>query len=159
MPGLPFGAAQSYDVPKDLRCYEHVLGIEFIEIDPDLPYPRSAAYRQVPAGAQMLIRRAVPEIDELSLDEVEARNLIAALDEAGLFDWQRVYKPSQGNFVITATEWRLEVTFDVPIAKRVSSFKSEGEDEFPDSFDDVVSLLLSQEQGSAPEQPPTAQSG
>lgn len=34
MPGLPFGAAQSYDVPHELRTYEHVQGIEFIEVDP-----------------------------------------------------------------------------------------------------------------------------
>lgn len=40
MPGLPFGAAQSHDVPHELRTYEHVRGIEFIEIDPDLPAPR-----------------------------------------------------------------------------------------------------------------------
>ena len=136
MPGLPFGAAQSHDVPHELRTYEHVRGIEFIEIDPDLPAPRSAAYRPVAGGAQMLIRRATPDIDEVSLDEDEARGLIAALDAAGLFDWQRVYKPSQGNFVVTATEWRIEV-----------EFRSEGEDEFPDSFEHVVGLLV----GEAPE--------
>ena len=142
MPGLPFGAAQSYDVPRELRTYEHVRSIEFIEVDPDLPYPRSAAYRPVDFGAQMLIRRAVPDIEEVELDVEQARALIAALDEAGLFDWQRVYKPSQGNFVVTATEWRIEVDFDAKIAKRSSTFRSEGEDEFPDSYDAVVKLLL-----------------
>lgn len=147
MPGLPFGAAQSHDVPHELRTYEHVRGIEFIEIDPDLPAPRSAAYRPVAGGAQMLIRRATPDIDEVSLDEDEARGLIAALDAAGLFDWQRVYKSSQGNFVVTATEWRIEVDFDTRIAKRSSTFRSEGEDEFPDSFGHVVGLLV----GEAPE--------
>lgn len=147
MPGLPFGAAQSHDVPHELRTYEHVRGIEFIEVDPDLPAPRSAAYRPVAGGAQMLIRRATPDIDEVSLDENEARGLIAALDVAGLFDWQRVYKPSQGNFVVTATEWRIEVDFDTRIAKRSSTFRSEGEDEFPDSFEHVVGLLV----GEAPE--------
>lgn len=147
MSGLPFGAAQSYDVPRDLRTYEHVRGIEFIEVDPDLPYPRSAAYRQVSSGAQMLIRRAAPDIEEVELDKDEARGLIAALDEAGLFDWRRVYKPSQGNFVVTATEWRIEVNFDTKIAKRTTTFRSEGEDEFPDSFEHVVKLLV----GEAPE--------
>lgn len=147
MPGLPFGAAQSYDVPRELRTYEHVRGIEFIEVDPDLPYPRSAAYRQVPSGAQMLIRRTTPDIEEVDLDEDEARKLIAALDEAGLFAWQRVYKPSQGNFVVTATEWRIEVDFDTKIAKRTTTFRSEGEDEFPDSFERVVELLV----GETPE--------
>ena len=147
MSGLPFGAAQSYDVPRDLRAYEHVRGIEFIEVDPDLPYPRSAAYRQVSSGAQMLIRRAAPDIEEVELDKDEARGLIAALDEAGLFDWRRVYKPSQGNFVVTATEWRIEVDFDTKIAKRTTTFRSEGEDEFPDSFEHVVGLLV----GEAPE--------
>ena len=147
MPGLPFGSAQSHDVPRELRAYEHVRGIEVIEVDPDLPYPRSAAYRQVPSGAQMLIRRAIPDIEEVELNEDEARRLIAELDEAGLFDWRRVYKPSQGNFVVTATEWRIEVDFDTKIAKRTTTFRSEGEDEFPDSFGHVVKLLV----GEVPE--------
>lgn len=77
----------------------------------------------------------------------EARSLIAALDAAGLFTWQRVYKPAQGPFVNVVTEWRVEVDFDEPIAKRSSMFRSEGADEFPDSFDSVVSLLLSQAPG------------
>lgn len=45
------------------------------------------------------------------------------------------------------TEWRVEVDFDEPIAKRSSTFRSEGADEFPDSFDSIVSLLLSQAPG------------
>ena len=70
-----------------------------------------------------------------------------ALDAAGLFTWQRVYKPAQGPFVNVVTEWRVEVDFDEPIAKRSSTFRSEGADEFPDSFDSIVSLLLSQAPG------------
>lgn len=147
MPGLPFGAAQSYDVPHELRTYEHVQGIEFIEVDPDLPFPRSAAYRKTADGAQMLIRRGAPEIAQVDLAADEARSLIAALDAAGLFTWQRVYKPAQGPFVNVVTEWRVEVDFDESIAKRSSTFRSEGADEFPDSFDSVVSLLLSQAPG------------
>ena len=85
MPGLPFGAAQSYDVPHELRTYEHVQGIEFIEVDPYLPFPRSAAYRKTVDGAQMLIRRGAPEIAQVDLAADEARSLIAALDAAGLF--------------------------------------------------------------------------
>lgn len=147
MPGLPFGAAQSYDVPHELRTYEHVQGIEFIEVDPDLPFPRSAAYRKTVDGAQMLIRRGAPEIAQVDFAADEARSLIAALDAAGLFTWQRVYKPAQGPFVNVVTEWRVEVDFDESIAKRSSTFRSEGADEFPDSFDSVVSLLLSQAPG------------
>lgn len=147
MPGLPFGAAQSYDVPHDLRTYEHVQGIEFIEVDPDLPFPHSAAYRKTADGAQMLIRCGAPEIAQVDLTADEARSLIAALDAAGLFTWQRVYKPAQGPFVNVVTEWRVEVDFDELIAKRSSTFRSEGADEFPDSFDSIVSLLLSQAPG------------
>lgn len=147
MPGLPFGAARSYDVPHELRTYEHVQDIEFIEVDPDLPYPRSAAYRKTDDGAQMLIRRGAPEIAQVALTVDEAHALIAALDATGLFTWQRVYKPAQGPFVNVVTEWRVEVDFDEPIAKRSSTFRSEGADEFPDSFDSIVGLLLSQAPG------------
>ena len=147
MPGLPFGAAQSYDVPHELRPSEHVQGLELIEVDPDLPFPRSAAYRTTADGAQMLIRRRAPEIAQVDLTADEARSLIVALDAAGLFTWQRVYKPAQGPFVNVVTEWRVEVDFDEPIAKRSSTFRSEGADEFPDSFDSIVSLLLSQAPG------------
>lgn len=143
MPGLPFGAAQQHGIPDELKTYEHVKGIEFIEIDPNLPYPRSAAYRKVPEGAQMLVRKAAPELIEADLSREEAIELIDALRDAGLFDWQRIFKPSQGTFVDVATEWRIEVDFDQRIARRSSTFRSEGEDEFPDSFDAVVALLLS----------------
>lgn len=143
MTGLPLGAAQSHIVPDEMRSYEHITGIQFIEIDPSLPYPRSAAYRKVPQGAEMLIRKYAPELAEVDLSVEEARDLIGRLREAGLFDWQRVFKPVQGTFVDVATEWRIEVDFDEKISKRSSRFQSEGEDEFPDSFDAVVSALLS----------------
>lgn len=147
MSGLPLGAAQSHSVPEEMRSYDHVSGIEFIEIDPSLPYPRSAAYRRVPAGAQMLIRNAAPELIKVDLSVEEATALIDELREAGLFDWQRVFKAVQGSFVDVACEWRIEVDFDEEFARRSSKFRSEGEDEFPDAFDEVVDLLL----GRAPE--------
>ena len=143
MPGLPFGAAQSHDVPHELRSYDHVQDIEFIEVDPDLPYPRSAAYRKTADGAQMLVRRGAPDIARVDLTVDEARELIDALEKAGLFARQRVYKPSQGPFVNVVTEWRVEVGFDRPVARRTSTFRAEGADEFPDSFELVVDLLLS----------------
>lgn len=145
--GLPLGAAQTYSVPEHMRCYDHVTGIEFIEVDPSLPYPRSAAYRKVPGGAQMLIRKSAPELIEVDLSLEEACALIDRLRDVGLFEWQRVFKPVQGSFVDVATEWRIEVDFDERIARRSSKFRSEGEDEFPDSFDAVVEALL----GQAPE--------
>lgn len=144
MPGLPFGAAQQCSVPDELKTYEHVRGIEFIELDPNLPYPRSAAYRKVEDGGQMLIRKAVPELIEVDLTREEAAALIDALRAEGVFDWQRTFKPSQGTFVDVATEWRIEVDFDQRISRRSSKFRSEGEDEFPDSFDAVVKTLLGQ---------------
>lgn len=142
MPGLPFGAAQQHSVPDELRTYEHIESIQFIEVDPNLPYPRSAAYRKVPGGAQMLIRKAAPELFEVDLSREEAEALVVALRDAGIFDWQRIFKPSQGTFVDVATEWRVEVGFDQRLTKRSNAFRSEGEDEFPDSFDVVVEALL-----------------
>lgn len=143
MAGLPMGAAQSYSVPEELRSYDHIVGIEFIEIDPNLPYPRSAAYRKMPDGAQMLIRKSAPELYEVDLSLEEATALIDQLRSDGLFDWQRTFKAVQGSFVDVATEWRIEVDFDRKISWRSSKFRSEGEDEFPDSFDAVVDALLS----------------
>lgn len=96
MPGLPFGAAQSYDVPHELRTYEHVQGIEFIEVDPDLPFPRSAAYRKTADGAQMLIRRRAPEIAQVDLTADEARSLIVALDAAGFSHGSACTNPHRG---------------------------------------------------------------
>lgn len=142
MSGLPFGAAQSFSVPVELRCYDHVTSIEFIELDPNLVYPRSAAYRKTAGGAQMRTRNAAPELLDFELSREEAEALIESLDGAGLFDWQRVYKPAQGTFVVTATDWRVSVEFDVPVSRRSNVFESEGEDEFPDSFDQVVAILL-----------------
>lgn len=142
MSGLPFGSAQSFTVPEELRSYEHVLGMEFIEIDPNLVFPRSAAYRKTEGGAQMRTRNAAPDLVDSDLSRDEAQLLIDSLNAAGLFDWQRVYKPVQGSFVVAATEWRVGITFDECVSKRSSVFESEGEDEFPDTFDEVVNLLI-----------------
>lgn len=142
MGGLPAGAAQSFSVPAELRSYDHVTSIEFIQIDPNLPCPLSAAYRPTSGGAEMLIRRETPDLHKLALTEEEARSLIKGLDEAGLFEWNRVYCPAQGNFRVTATEWRLAVEFDRKPAKHEDAFQSEGENEFPDGYDAVVSLLV-----------------
>lgn len=146
MPGLPFGAAQTFIVPTELRSYEHIVGFEFIEIDPNLPYPRSAAYRKTGEGAQMLIRKAEPDLLEVDLSSDAAHKLIEELGAAGVFDWQRMYKPPQGNFVVETTNWRLSIEFDEKLTKRSATFVSEGADEFPDTFDCVISLLLSQAQ-------------
>ncbi len=91
----------------------------------------------------MLLRNADPQLADVELSVEEAGALIASLDAAGLFDWQRVYKPAQGVFANVATEWRVEVNFDEPIARRSSTFKSEGADEAPDSFEQVIALFMS----------------
>ena len=143
MQGLPFGAAQSYSVASEFRSYEHIAGIEFIEIDPDKPYPRSVAYRATQDGAQMRIRDYAPNIDEFDLPLDEARALIESLSRAGLFEWQRVYRPAQGTFVVAALEWRVEVTFDVAIdGKRTNAFKVEGEAICPDNYEQVIAALM-----------------
>lgn len=125
-----------------MRTYDHVKGFEFIEMDPSLPYPVSSAYKKTPDGAKMLVRNAGPDLAELSLSENDAAKLISDLDDAGLFDWRRVYKPVQGNFVVTVTQWRLQVDFDEDVSKRTSSMVAEGSDEFPDGFDHVVGILV-----------------
>lgn len=142
MGGLPAGAAQSFSVPAQLRSYDHITSIEFIQIDPNVPCPLSAAYRPTSDGAEMLIRRETPDLHKLALIEEQARSLIEDLDEAGLFEWNRVYCPAQGSFSVAATEWRLAVEFDRKPAKHEDAFQSEGENEFPDSYDAVVSLLV-----------------
>lgn len=142
MPGLPFGAVQTHDVPQEFRSYAHIEDIEFIEINPSKPYPRSSAYRKTANGAQMRVRNNAPEIEELELTVEEASSFIDSLVQAGVFSWQRVYRPAQGTFVVADLEWRFEFRFDEPFARRAQAFKVEGEEVFPDSYDDVISLLI-----------------
>lgn len=144
MPGLPFGAARQHPVPQEVRDYEHIESIEFIEIDPDVPSPRSVAYRPTAGGAQMRVRDFAPELEDRELSEPEARAYIEHLVATGVFSWARTYRPAQGTFVNVGTEWRLEVEFARPAGakKKVRPFKAEGENVFPDNFDEVVSALM-----------------
>lgn len=142
MPGLPFGAVQAHDVPQEFRSYAHIEDIEFIEINPNKPYPRSAAYRKTTEGAQMRVRNNAPEIEEFDLTVDEATAFIDSIVQSGVFSWQRVYRPAQGTFVVADLEWRLEIRFDRPFVKRTQAFKVEGEDVFPDTYDATISLLV-----------------
>ncbi len=148
MPGLPLGAAQQHDVPAEQLTYERITGIEFIELDANLPYPRSAAYRRSASGADMLVRAHAPEIEQVQLSEEQARAYIDALVAAGLFSWQRVYRPVQGTFVNSSTQWRLKVEFSAAsgagrkLARKPRPFESEGENVFPDSYEQVVAALM-----------------
>lgn len=143
MPGLSLGAAQQYDIPADLQCYERIAGIEFIETRAGIPYPRSAAYRPCAGGAQMRVRDGAPDILDADLTEGEARAYIAALVEAGLFRWRRVYRPAQGTFVLDGTNWRVEVTFTKDGGLRAPRpLRAEGEGLFPDGYDHMTGLLM-----------------
>lgn len=142
MPGLPFGAAQQHSVPAEFQTYEGIAGIEFIDMHPDLPYPRSAAYRKCAGGAQMRVRNRAAEIAEVDLDEQQARAYLSALVEHGLFRWHRSYRPAQGTFVLDAPQWRLEVTFDKLDGKRCKPFRAEGEGTYPDNFEAVAGALM-----------------
>lgn len=149
MPGLPFGAARQHPVPREALNYEGIEAIEFIETDPDLPYPRSVAYRPSPTGAQARVRDFSPEISDLELTEAQARAYLSRLVESGLFSWQRVYRPAQGTFVNVGREWRLEVRFSKTegAKKPPRSFKAEGENVFPDGYNGVVAALMSVRRG------------
>ncbi len=143
MPGLPFGAAQQHEVSNEFKTYEGIEKIEFIEIDPNLPSPRSVAYRPSETGGEMIVRNWSPELHHLELDESEARHFIKRIAASGLFSWQRAYRPSQGTFVVSGHEWRLEVSFSrLPGSKRQRPFKVEGENVFPDDYKEVVALLM-----------------
>lgn len=142
MPGLPFGAAQQHGVPAEFQTYEGIAGIEFIDMRPDLPFPRSAAYRKRAGGAQMRVRNEAAEIAEVDLDERQARSYLSALVEHGLFRWHRSYRPAQGTFVLDAPQWRLEVTFGKLDGKRCKPFRAEGEGTYPDDFETIAGALL-----------------
>lgn len=144
MPGLPFGAARQHPVPAEVQDYEHIESIEFIEIDPDLPSPRSVAYRPTARGAQMRVRDFAPELEDRELSESEARAYIGRLVASGVFSWARVYRPAQGTFVNVGVQWRLEVEFAKPAGskKKVRPFRAEGENVFPDGFEQVVAALM-----------------
>lgn len=157
MPGLPFGAAQQHGVPEDVRGYDGIVGIEFVEFDADLPCPRSVAYRRVDGGAGMRVRANAPEIAQFALSEQQARAYLDTLAASGLFSWQRVYRPAQGTFVNASTQWRLEVTFARRKGQaRVRPFRVEGENVFPDDYEAVLELLMAPAGGAcavAGEQP------
>ncbi|MGI6033871.1 MAG: hypothetical protein ACOX69_10680 [Coriobacteriales bacterium] len=143
MPGLPFGAAQQHAIPRELLTYENIAGIEYIEANPSLPYPRSAAYRPIEGGAQMRVRDRTAEIEDIELTVPEARAYIEALVNSGLFSWNRVYRPAQGTFVNEALQWRVEVTFSQGGSpKKRRPFRVEGEEETPSDYEQVVALLM-----------------
>lgn len=142
MTGLALGAARQRAVDPSLLCYERIAGIEYIEMDPDLPYPASAAYRTCEHGAEMLLRANVPDVERVSLDEGQARRYLEALVEAGLFAWQRVYRPAQGTFAVVSTQWRIEVSFTSRGLATPKPFAVEGEDAFPDGYAAVRAALM-----------------
>ena len=147
MPGLPFGAARQQDIAPELRTYEQIVSIEFIEIDPDMAYPRSFAYRPSEQGGQTRTRVFSPDLIDADLSEAEARALIDGLDQAGVFDWNRVYRPAQGTFVVAAREWRLEIVFKSQgFGKTPRPFKVDGENVFPDNYKQVVEGLFGLEE-------------
>ena len=143
MPGLPLGAAQQHDVPVELLDYDHIAGIEYIETNAGIPYPRSVAYRPVDGGGQMRVRDKAPDLVDIDLDEAQARAYIDAVVSGGVFGWNRVYRPAQGTFVFDGTNWRLEVTFKkTGVLKAPRPFRVEGEMIFPDNYEQVVGLLM-----------------
>lgn len=143
MPGLPFGAAQQHDVPAELRCYDRIAGIEFIEADPSLPYPRSVAYRPAEGGAQMRVRANEPDIIDLEIPADQAKSYVESLADAGLFDLQRVYRPAQGTFTVAGLQWRLEVEFTREGSpKKPRPFRAEGEGVLPDGHEALVKALM-----------------
>lgn len=147
MPGLPFGAARQQDVAPELRTYEQIVSIEFIEVDPDKVYPRSFAYRPVESGGQTRTRVYNPDLIDTDLSEDEARALIDGLAQAGVFEWHRVYRPAQGTFVVAAKEWRLEIVFrSQGFGKTPRPFKVDGENVYPDNYKQVVEGLFGLEE-------------
>lgn len=158
MPGLPFGAAQQHSISAEFQTYEGIAGIEFIDMRPDLPYPRSVAYRRCADGAQMRVRDGAAEIAEVDLDEQQARAYLSALVEHGLFRWHRSYRPAQGTFVLDAPQWRLEVTFDKLGGKRCKPFRAEGEGTYPDNFEEVAGALMAPGAHLADGEEPTEES-
>lgn len=141
MPGL--GSARQHPVDRALLDYEHIEGLEFIELNPDLPCPRSVAYRATEAGADLRVRSNTPQVHDVSVAQEQARGYIEALAASGLFSWQRVYRPAQGTFTLAAVQWRLKVSFRGGKIVRPRPFEVEGEGLFPDDYEHVLTLLFS----------------
>ncbi len=138
----PAGAARSRVVAGELRCYERVAEIRFIEQGYPHPDPRSAAYRPVSGGGQLRLRFNEPECHDEELDEASARAYIAALDAHGAFDLDRVYRPVQGSFSLSPQEWRLEIEFSADAAGEVPEpYVAEGENAWPDGYEELVLAL------------------
>jgi hypothetical protein len=142
MRGKPAGAAQSRIVASELRCYERVAGVRFIEQGYPHADPRSAAYRPADGGGQLRLRFNEPECHDEELDEAAARAYIEALDAHGAFDLDRVYRPVQGSFSLSPQEWRLEVEFTANADGTVPEpYVAEGENAWPDGYEELVLSL------------------
>ncbi len=139
----PAGAAQARVVAPELRSYERVAALRFIEQGYPHPDPRSAAYRPVAGGGQLRLRFNEPACHDEELDEAGARAYIAALDAHGAFDLDRVYRPVQGSFSLDPQEWRLEIEFS-PDADGVvpEPYVAEGENAWPDAYEELALVLL-----------------
>ncbi len=143
MASLPLGAARQHPVDPTLLNYKSIEGLEYIETRPLEAFPRSVAYRKCEDGGQMRVRNNSPEILDVDLTEEQARTYIAAIVEAGIFAWRRVYRPAQGIFAMESVNWRLEVTFTGGEGGSIPRpFRVEGENVFPDTYQAGVGALM-----------------
>ena len=143
MAGEPIGAKRILRIPEEAKSYEQITSIEFIELEAKSGNVRSAAYRPVDGGAQTRIRTGVQdELVDSDLTADEAKQFISKLCDAGVFDWNYSYRPAQGTFVNVAAQWRLKIEFK---DKEYRDFVAEGENHFPDNYDVVVDVLMSQD--------------
>ena len=140
MAGEPIGAKQLYKIPDNMQCYEKINSIEFLEINQADGNVRSVAYRPTVNGAQVRIKTCVQdELTDSELTKKEAIDYIENIRNAGIFSWNYSYRPSQGTFVNVTTQFRLKIEFAEDNAK---DFVSEGENVVPDTYDDIVKILL-----------------
>ncbi len=138
----PAGAAQIRNVPKEVRCYERITSIEFIEKGPLYELPRSIAYKQTEDGAMVRTCYNDGSTFDDKLTKAQAQTYIERLDERSLFDLDYSYRPIE-KFSLDSHIWRIKVEFSPnEDGSKVPDYISEGDEGFPDCYEKLTYELM-----------------
>ncbi len=142
----PAGAAQIRTVPKEVRCYERIKSIEFIERNPLYENPRSAAYMPTESGAIVRLCYNDASMFDETLTKEQAQTYIKRLDERSLFDLDYSYRPIE-KFILDSDIWRIKVEFSPnEDGSKVHDYISEGDAGYPDCYEELAFELLLQDE-------------
>ena len=138
----PAGAAQRFYVPQNLRCYERIESIEFIEKSHLYEQPSSAAYKPTENGSVVRLNYHDGRVFDENLNKEETLEYLSKLNENSLFDLDYSYRPIE-RFSLVDTIWRIKVCFTPNEDESVPEpYISEGDGCYPDCYKDLTDTLL-----------------